>query len=75
MFKTTLGLKVADYAQWSLQFPLQGKKRGSQLSSDSWAAIVVRFAHAPKIDHTPNVQTLNFNFYLYASVQTMSLPG
>ena len=34
--------------------------------------IVVRFAHAPKRAHTPNVQTLNFNFCLHASVQTMS---
>ena len=26
--------------------------------------IVVRYAHAPKRDHTPNIRTLNFNFLL-----------
>ena len=43
-----------------LELQLEGKKHGSQLSSDSYAAT----AHAPKRDCTPNIQTLNFKFCL-----------
>ena len=53
----------------SLQFQLEGKKHGSHLNSDWTTELLyctaVRYVHAPKRDHTPNVRTLNFNICLH----------
>ena len=37
---------------------VEAKNHGSQLSVLALIKIVVRFAHAPKHDHTPKVRTL-----------------